>query len=64
MRGAVALEGYPIKVDGGEPIHPDAAFTGTLPMFGRAGFRVVADRASDPSSGRQRVVVRRELTST
>jgi hypothetical protein len=30
-------------------------------MFERAGFEVVADRASDPSSSRQRVVVRREL---
>lgn len=61
-RGARALEAYPVKLDGPEPIHPDAAFTGTLPMFERAGFRVVADRASDPSSERQRVVVRRELT--
>jgi ribosomal protein S18 acetylase RimI-like enzyme len=60
-RGAVALEAYPIRLDGGEPVHPDAAFTGTLPMFERAGFRVVADRASDPSASRQRVVVRREL---
>lgn len=40
---------------------PDAAFTGTLPMFERAGFVVVADRASDPVSTHPRVVVRREL---
>lgn len=60
-RGAIALEAYPIRVDGPEPIHPDAAFTGTLPMFERAGFSIVADNASDPSSARQRVVVRREL---
>lgn len=46
------------------PVQAEAAFTGTLPMFERAGFRVVADRASDPSSARQRVVVRRELGST
>ena len=59
--GAEALEAYPIRVGDAEPIHPDAAFTGTLPMFERAGFRVVADRASDPSSSHQRVVVRREL---
>ena len=45
-----------------EPIHPEAAFTGTLPMFERAGFSVAADRASDPSSSNQRVVVRKELT--
>jgi ribosomal protein S18 acetylase RimI-like enzyme len=60
-RGATMLEAYPVAVDAREPIHPDAAFTGTLPMFERAGFRVVADRASDPSSSHQRVVVRREL---
>ena len=61
-RGAVALEAYPIVIEeGADTVHPDAAFTGTLPMFERAGFRVVADRASDPSSTRQRVVVRREL---
>ena len=60
-RGADAVEAYPIAIDDGEPIHPDAAFTGTLPMFERAGFEVVADRASDPSSSHRRVVVRREL---
>lgn len=60
-RGATALEAYPVATDAGEPIHAEAAFTGTLPMFERAGFRVVADRASDPSSRHQRVVVRREL---
>ena len=60
-RGADALEAYPVAIDAAEPIHPDAAFTGTLPMFERAGFRMVADRASDPSSRHQRVVVRREL---
>ena len=60
-RGAVGLEAYPVAVGAGERIHPDAAYTGTLPMFERAGFRVVADRASDPSSRHQRVVVRRGL---
>lgn len=60
-RGAEALEAYPILVDDGEGIQPEVAFTGTLPMFERAGFTVVADRASDPSAARQRVVVRREL---
>jgi GNAT superfamily N-acetyltransferase len=60
-RGAVALEAYPVAIDAAEPIHPDAAFTGTLPMFLRAGFSVVADRASGPSSTHPRVVVRREL---
>lgn len=60
-RGAVALEAYPIVLPGGDAVDAEAAFTGTLPMFERAGFQVVADRASDPSSSRQRVVVRREL---
>ena len=59
--GAEALEAYPVATEAGEPIHAEAAFTGTLPMFERAGFRVVAERASDPSSRHQRVVVRREL---
>jgi hypothetical protein len=60
-RGADALEAYPVRIVDGEAIHPDAAFSGTLPMFERAGFAVVADNASDPSSAHQRVVVRREL---
>ena len=60
-RGAEALEAYPVRLDEAEAIHPDAAFTGTLPMFEGAGFRVVADRASDPSSSNPRVVVRKSL---
>ena len=60
-RGAEALEAYPVAVDAGEGIHPELAFTGTLPMFERTGFTVVAERASDPSASRPRVVVRREL---
>ena len=60
--GAPALEAYPVSIGDDEAIHPNAAFTGTLPQFTRAGFEVVADRASDPKSSTQRVVVRRELT--
>ena len=60
-RGAEALEAYPVMIGDGDAIHPDAAFTGTLPMFQRAGFTVVADRASGASSTHQRVVVRREV---
>ena len=60
-QGAEALEAYPVRIDAGEPIHPNAAFTGTLPMFESVGFLVVADRASDPSARNQRVVVRRAL---
>ena len=59
--GATGLEAYPVRADRGDSINPDSAFTGTLPMFERVGFRVVAERASDPSSSNQRVVVRREL---
>jgi GNAT superfamily N-acetyltransferase len=62
-RGAPALEAYPVRIGDNEAIHPDAAFTGTLPMFARAGFRVVADRASSPIASNQRVVVRRELAN-
>jgi GNAT superfamily N-acetyltransferase len=60
-RGATAVEAYPVVVEAGEPVTAEAAFTGTLPMFERAGFAVVADRASDPSSRHRRVVVRRDL---
>jgi ribosomal protein S18 acetylase RimI-like enzyme len=60
-RGAEALEAYPVVVEAGEGIGAESAFTGTLPMFERAGFRVVAERASDPSASRRRVVVRAEL---
>jgi ribosomal protein S18 acetylase RimI-like enzyme len=60
-RGAETLEAYPVRIGKAKEIHPDSAFTGTLPMFERAGFKVVADRASDPSSSNQRVVVRLEL---
>jgi len=61
-RGVRTLEAYPVAVvDGGEPIHPESAFTGTLAMFERVGFEVVAERASDPSSAHTRVVVRRDI---
>ena len=60
-RGAEALEAYPVQVGDRAVINAESAFTGTLPMFERAGFRVVADRASDPSASNPRVVVRKEL---
>ncbi len=60
-RGATALEAYPLALEPGQTIDANAVYTGTLSMFERAGFRVVADRASDPSSSKRRVVVRREL---
>jgi ribosomal protein S18 acetylase RimI-like enzyme len=60
-RGVETLEAYPVAVDAGNPIHPESAFTGTVSMFERAGFEVVAERASDPSSAHTRVVVRRDI---
>jgi ribosomal protein S18 acetylase RimI-like enzyme len=60
-QGAKGLEAYPVRAGQGDAISPESAFTGTLPMFERAGFRVVADRASDPAGSNQRVVVRRQL---
>ncbi len=60
-QGATALEAYPIVTERGSKVVANAAFGGTLSMFERAGFEVVADRASDPSSRYRRVVVRREL---
>ena len=59
--GAVAVEAYPVVVEPGDRVAAGSAFPGTLSMFERAGFVVVADRASDPSSRYRRVVVRREL---
>lgn len=59
--GAEALEAYPVTVADGEGVHPESAFTGTLPMFERGGFHLVADRASGPSALHPRVVVRLEL---
>lgn len=56
--GAEALEAYPVRTADGEGIRAESAFTGTLPMFEQLGFRVVAERASDPSATTTRVVVR------
>lgn len=60
-QGAEMLEAYPVVVETGGASTPEAAFTGTLPMFERAGFHAVAERASDPSASQLRVVVRRGL---
>ena len=57
----MAVEAYPVVVEPGDRVAAGSAFPGTLSMFERAGFVVVADRASDPSSRYRRVVVRREL---
>ena len=62
-RGATAVEAYPLALEPGQKISSSSVYTGTLSMFERAGFDVVADRASDPSSKVRRVVARRELSS-
>jgi hypothetical protein len=45
----------------GATIPAESAFGGTVSMFTKASFVVVADRASDPSKIHPRVVVRCEL---
>jgi len=58
-RGATILEAYPADT-GGERIPAADAYHGTLSMFERAGFEVVARRQS-PQSTRVRPIVRLEL---
>ncbi len=44
-RGAKVLEGYPLKpARPGEPIPAAFAYTGTVPLFTKRGFRVVAPK--------------------
>jgi GNAT superfamily N-acetyltransferase len=59
--GAPAIEAYPVAHEPGERIAAGSVYTGTLAMFERAGFRVVADRASDRTASHNRVVVRLDL---
>lgn len=59
-QGADLLEAYPVAPPGGARIHPDAAFSGTVDLFARAGFHEVAPTRSSPG-GIPRVVVRLEL---
>jgi GNAT superfamily N-acetyltransferase len=58
-RGATALEAYPVDT-GGEKIAAANAFHGTLAMFERAGFKVVARRQQNRTSP-VRPIVRLEL---
>jgi GNAT superfamily N-acetyltransferase len=58
-QGARLLEAYPVDTTNGT-IESGSAYTGTLPMFERAGFKVVAPTGSS-ASGRPRVVVRKSL---
>jgi GNAT superfamily N-acetyltransferase len=58
--GAAILEAYPVDLPTGGALPAESAFTGTLAMFERAGFTVVADTTSS-AGGHPRVVVRREI---
>jgi GNAT superfamily N-acetyltransferase len=60
--GAPVIEGYARDV-GTERVSADSAFPGTVSLFHRAGFREVA-RYSPPGGYRDRVTMRRDLSST
>jgi ribosomal protein S18 acetylase RimI-like enzyme len=61
--GVATLEAYPVDLPEGAELSAEAAFTGTLAMFERAGFRVVSETGSS-AGGHPRVVVRRELATS
>jgi GNAT superfamily N-acetyltransferase len=61
--GATLLEAYPVEVSKGERIPAANLYQGTLAMFERAGFDVVA-RRSRPGSPTLRPIVRRRLRPT
>jgi GNAT superfamily N-acetyltransferase len=58
--GAKILEAYPVEVKPATTVNAESAYTGTVPMFARAGFTVVSPTGSK-AAGRPRVVVRRDL---
>jgi hypothetical protein len=58
--GAAIVEGYPVDTRGAR-IPAASVYTGTIGMFARAGFEVVAPTRSTASSGAPRVVVSRIL---
>lgn len=60
--GATLVEGYPVQTDG-QRIPSAWAYTGTLPMFERAGFRVATSRRASPGT-RSRPIVRRSVRPT
>ncbi len=59
--GARMLEAYPVEVQEGGRVPPATAYRGTLTMFERAGFKVVA-RRTGPGAASPRPIVRRRLT--
>lgn len=58
--GVTMLEAYPLDVPEGERIPSADVFRGTLAMFERAGFKVVA-RRQGPGAERPRPIVRRRI---
>jgi GNAT superfamily N-acetyltransferase len=58
--GASILEAYPVDIAEGERIPPANAFHGTLGMFERAGFKVVARRQANAATA-VRPIVRKTL---
>jgi GNAT superfamily N-acetyltransferase len=59
-RGATTLEAYPVDIADGARIPSANAFHGTLSMFERAGFKVVARRKGSPNAT-PRPIVRRTI---
>ena len=59
--GASALEAYPVDIPDGERIPSANVYHGTLSMFERAGFVVVARRLA-PGGDTARPIVRLDLT--
>lgn len=60
--GATALEAYPVEIPEGERIPSSDAYRGTLAMFERAGFAVVARRQWNASTP-ERPIVRLSLAA-
>jgi len=58
--GATTLEAYPVDIADGERIPSANAYHGTLGMFERAGFKVVAQRQASPTAA-ARPIVRKTL---
>jgi GNAT superfamily N-acetyltransferase len=55
-RGATTLEAYPVDIEDGARIPSANAFHGTLGMFERAGFKVVARRKGSPNASARPIV--------
>ena len=62
-QGATTLEAYPVDVPEGSRIPSANAFHGTLAMFERAGFNVVARRKGTPMA-KPRPIVRKTIRAT